>query len=142
MSIIAHIEDKRSKKAATVTDQGQLIVAPVSYSEPVSLTITASAAYYEFFGPLPKKKVVITDIVLYSDRNVGVEDANVIIYQATASGSILVTATDTFLSVDVPKNGSLALTGLNWISDGGVWIAGQASDTNVQATIAGYYLDD
>ena len=54
---------------ASVTRRGQLVTAPLSYSEFYTNTAIATATAYNLVPPKTGKKFVITDIILAADRD-------------------------------------------------------------------------
>ena len=78
MAVPSHIVDPRNGLAARVTEFGQLVVAPIAYSTPVVDTLAVVDTAVNFVEPVANHQVVITDIILSSDKNVGVDGAAVV----------------------------------------------------------------
>jgi len=76
------IKDNDSGVTAKVTKFGQLVVAPLQYSIPVADEVDVANIAFNFIGPEQDQSIVITDIVLSADRNVGVNGADIVIYEA------------------------------------------------------------
>jgi hypothetical protein len=124
---------------ARITNRGELVVGPPAHSTPASQTMDSDNTAVNFFKPKPGKQLIITSIVLVADRQVGVNDATVQIYGATEDNST--TVTQAILNVDIAKNSSLALTGLDWEVNEGLFLNGVSDDSIVGATVAGYYAN-
>lgn len=139
--IIANLVDGTGNDyRAKVTARGQLIVAPLDYSNSYSVSATVINTAYNFVGPIAGKRFVITGILLNADNSVGTNPgATVVVYEATSSTST--TATKTILSVELLKQTNRDITGLNILSTEGVWIHLKTSDNNINATLLGYYID-
>lgn len=136
MAMPVIIKDPRTDCAALVTEFGQLVTAPVSYSDSMALSIAVANQSYNFVEPSQSQRVVITDIILSTDKNVGASGAIVEIYESDAADSL--TVSKPILSVEMLKNTSRDLIGLNLIASEGVWINAKSNDTNVALTL-GYY---
>jgi len=123
---------------ARVTPYGQLVVAPISYSTSIANSLTVNDAGVTFINPSMGQRVVITDIILTSDKNVGTNGAAVEVYES--SGFDDATVTSSILSIEMLKNTSRDLIGLNFLSSGGVWINAKTDDNNIQVTLGYYYV--
>lgn len=124
---------------ARITTRGELAVGPLAHSTPSAQTMNSANTAVNFFSPKAGKQFIITSIVLVGDRQIGVNDATVQIYGATEADST--TATQAIINVDIAKNSSLALTGLDWEVTEGLFLNGVADDVVVGATVAGYYAN-
>lgn len=138
MSIDTRLIDGKGKgHVATVTNKGQLVTAPLSFSEAYTQEVNATATAFNFVGPKEGKQFVITDILLYADKNVGVNDASVQIYEADSDTET--TITKTILDIEMVKQTSRDITGLNLIITAGKWVNIKTDDATIFATIMGYY---
>ena len=130
------ITDPRSKNKATVTEFGQLIVAPVAYSTPYSVKMDANNTAYNLVSPVDNKSIVITGVILTANKNVGAGDATIVLYYATTSDTL--TPVGEVVSLEMKKNTSLPLTGLNLIIPKGNFLLAKTDDNDVFISI-GYY---
>lgn len=128
-----------SGKQAKVTERGQLVVAPLEFSEVYQQTANVINTAFNLVTPKTGKRFVITDILLYADKNVGVNDASVQIYEATSATST--TVSKSILTLEMLKNSSRDITGLNLITSQGVWLSIKTDDNTIYATLMGYYVD-
>ena len=136
MPIPSHIVDPHNGLAARVTEFGQLVVSPIAYSTPVSGSLSVDNTPVNFVEPSSGHQIVITDIILTSDKNVGNDGAIVQVYSSAAIDSAVV---DTgVLSIEMLKNTSRDLIGLNFIVGEGLWVNAITDDNNIQVTV-GYY---
>ncbi len=73
-----------NQNAVKVTKSGELVVAPLNYSESVFKEMDATTPF-NFFGPMPDKQFVITGFNLKAARSVSnTVDARVVIYEASS----------------------------------------------------------
>ena len=136
MAVPTYIADPRNGTVARVTEFGQLVTSAVAYSIPVTDTLTSTGTAFNFIEPKGNHQIVITDIILTSDKNVGVNGASVQVYCATSP-----TTTDIavgILDIEMLKNTARDLIGLNLIVTEGKWVNVQTDDENIQVTL-GYY---
>ena len=126
---------------AKVTRSGELIVAPLSYSESEFRQLDATGIAFNFFGPKPKKQFIITGYSLKADRQVSnTVDARVVVYEASSLDS---TTEDKILIEDAMIRGErVALTNTNLKVNGGKWINATTTDASIFISIYGYYIDE
>ena len=136
MSVPSVIKDPKTGNTARVTEFGQLVVAPVDYSTPVSIEMAVINTAYNFIDPVYKQDIVITDIILTANKNVSVNDATIIIYEATSEISTI--STKDILNLQLIKQTSLPLVGLNMIVTGGKFVNAKTDDAEVFVTIMYY----
>ena len=136
MPVPSHIIDPHNGLAARVTEFGQLVVSPIAYSTPVTGTLAVDDVAVNFVEPQGNHQIVITDVILSSDKNVGVDGAAVLVYCATAIDET--TVADGILEVNMLKNTARDLIGLNLIVGEGKWVNAKTDDNNIEVTI-GYY---
>ena len=130
------IVDPKSGIAATVTEFGQLITAPVDYSVVTQAEASTIDTAYNLVEPTSGQQVVVTDIILSANRSIGVNDATVVLYTATAPDTT--TVDGGILSLELEKNGKMILTGLNLITEAGKWINIKTNDATIFATVMYY----
>jgi len=123
-------------RSVRVTEFGQLVVSSVDYSVPVNQKLDTINTAFNFVAPVAGQQIVVTDIILTANKNVGASDATVEIYTATAIDTTTVDAS--ILQLEMKKNTSLSLTSLNMITDDGVWLNAKTDDNDVFATIMYY----
>ena len=132
------IKDGYTGNTATVTEFGQLVVAPVDYSGVVQATLGTINTAVNLLEPSQGQQIVITDIILTANREVGVNDATVDLYLADSPTALVFTPADAVLSLELEKNGKLALNGLNLITRAGAWINAKTNDATIFVTIMFY----
>jgi hypothetical protein len=131
------IRDSKTKQQARVTRFGQLVVAPLDYSEPIKRDLDTINTAFNFLVPVSKHSIVITDIIVSADKGVSPTDpAEIEIYQADSADSII--ELPSVVSPRLSRGEDLTLTGLNWLVPEGKWINAKTNDANVLITIASY----
>ena len=124
---------------AIVTHRGQLVTAPLSFSEAYTATANATATAFVLAPAKVGKRFVITDILLDADKNVSANTAGTVeLYEATDSTNT--TVAKSILSIEMLKNTNRSITGLNLIVTENVWLNIKTSDATIYATILGYYV--
>jgi len=126
--------------SAEVTGRGQLITAPIEYSTSYVASAIADNIAVNLVTPKAARKFVITDVILTGTKAIDVNtDAIVTIFETGDLTSATVDAT--LIQVDVARSSSVALTGLNLITDGvAKHINIKSSDAVVNCTLMGYYI--
>ena len=141
MSLSVEIEDGKggTKNKVKVTSLGQLVVAPLEFSEPLFNAIALTATAYNFVEPVAGKRFVITGYIAATDKNVSsTNGAEIAIIESSAIDSTV--ASKVLLTLDLGKLDSQVITGLNMITSPGVWINASTDDATVNLTILGYYI--
>lgn len=140
MVIKTNIQDGLGKgTTAGVTARGQLVVAPIDYSLAYNNKAEVVDTAYNLVAPKKGKRFVITEIVLVSNYLVGVNGAAVDLYEATSEDTI--TISKSILQMELLKNSTFVLTGINLIISEGRWVNLKTDDDDVFATIMGYYVN-
>lgn len=136
MSTPVVIQDAKTGNRATVTRFGQLITAPVDYSTPVAQKLEVINTAYNFIEPSMDQNIVITDIILTANKNVGATDATVIVYEADEVDEL--TSFKDIINLEMIKQSNLVLTGLNMIVTAGKYVNAKTDDDDVFVTIMYY----
>ena len=132
------LKDGYTGNTATVTEYGQLVVAPIAYSSVVQAELAVINTAYNLLVPTQGQQIVITDIILTANRAIGANDATIDLYLADSPTALVFTPADAVLSLELEKNGKLALTGLNLITRAGAWINAKTNDNTVFVTLMYY----
>lgn len=129
----------RNNRVVEVLSTGQLATAPLEYSTGKFQDMNATNTAFNFHKPSAGKRFVVTGLVVTTDRNVGVNGASIIFYEASAVDAT--TVDETIFQLDMVKNDLLPLIGLNQILNEGAFLNGKTDDASVLATVAGYEVD-
>lgn len=137
MPIFANIQDSNSGLIAKVTKFGQLVVAPLQYSTPVSVDLNVIDTAFNFIQPEQDHSIVITDILVSADNSVSnVVPAEVEVYEAATADT---TTIDTSITRPrVVRAGNFPITGLNLLVPEGKFVNAKTNDNNVLVTIMFY----
>lgn len=140
MSLKIEIEDGRngSKTTAQVTPRGQLVTAPLEFSESYFTLVNVDNQAFNLVSPLARKQFVVTGMSISASRSVGTAGALVEIYEA--AGESLTAVSKALLTVDVARSTTETMA-LNFITTPGRWINVKSGDSDVYVTIFGYYVD-
>ena len=143
MSLVSEIAGSNGSGATTkakVSGSGELVVAPLHYSESVFQELGVINTAYNFFLPKAHKQFVITGFSLKADRDVSQSaDATVIIYEASAIDSLTV---DKTLFQDAMIRGErTGYTNVNQLVNEGKFINAKTTDDDIHVTIFGYYIN-
>lgn len=140
MGISVRVKGGRKGREVEVTSSGELVTAPLHYSETVHKELAVDATAYNFYGPKPGKQFVITGLIYNADQQVSnTAGAEVIIYEA---GTVDTTTVDKVLHQDdMIRNDRVVAVPLYILVNGGKWINAKTSDDDVHMTIMGYYID-
>ena len=133
------IKDPKTAIAARVTKYGQLVVAPIQYSTPVTVDIDTINTAFNFVAPKDGLSIVITDIFVSANNSVSnTTPAEIEIYTANAPDST--TVIDSILQPRLTRSSNVPMTGLNLLIDEGVWINGKTNDNDILLTIMFYRI--
>lgn len=131
------IVDSKDGVTARVTRFGQLVVAPLAYSEPIAQELDATDTAFNFLAPESGKNIVITDIIVSTGQLVSPTDpAEIEIYEADADDSLDIL--QGIVSPRLVRAGSLVLTGLNLLVPEGRWVNAKTDDASIFITIMFY----
>ncbi len=125
------------KTTVKVTRLGQLVTGSLKYDEVVALTADVINTGYNFYLPKAHQQFVVTTILLTADSNV-TGSTLIDIYEASAVDSI--TIDKSILHVEILKNGSRDIIGLNLLIAEGKYLNVKVDDDDVFVTIMGYYV--
>jgi len=138
--IKANLVDLGTDVSAKITGRGELVVGKLAFSSAYSTTATVTNTAFNLLVPQDGNCFVITDILIYADKNVGVNDATISIY--TANSPTSTTAISDILTTEIKASTARDITGLNLLVTHGVWVNAKTDDNNVYFTLFGYYIED
>ena len=139
MSAPVNIKGGNSNITAKVTKFGQLVVAPIQYSTPETVTLNVIDTAFNFITPEQGSLIVITDIIIAADKNVSpTEPAIVEVYTADADDST--TVVSDIILTQIPRSTTVPITGLNLLVGEGVWVNAKTNDDAVTLTIMFYRI--
>jgi hypothetical protein len=131
------IVDSKDSKAVRVTKFGQLVVAPLAFSAPITIELDVINTAFNFLTPETGKSIVITDIVVSANKDVSnVDPAEIEIYEADAVDEL--TLAPGIISPRLIRAANLTLNGLNLLVPEGKWVNAKTNDNNVLITLMFY----
>ncbi len=136
MSLTVYLRG-RNGKLVEVTESGELVSAPLHYSDPVFNLLDVNDQVYNFFRPKAGQQLIITGITASANRNVTTQ-TQVDIYEATSATSG--TISKQIRSLDIAKLERSIEQGLNEEIRPGAFINAKCDDDDVLLTISGYYI--
>lgn len=137
MATPINIKDSDSGKVAKVTKFGQLVIAPIAYSTPVTIELDATATAFNFITPEQGSQIVITDIIAAANKNVSATTpANIEIFAADSAESI--TPDPLIVSPQLVRSSNAGATGLNLLVEEGKWVNATTDDAEILVTIMFY----
>lgn len=139
MTVKFIIDDGSGKGAAAqVTSRGELVVGSLRFSQSYSTQCAVINQAYNLVGPSTNERFVITEILISTNNAVGVNGSVVDIYEASSESST--TIDRTILQLEVNKQTSVPITGINLIVTEGKWINAKVSDNSVYVVVMGYFV--
>jgi len=140
MSAPVQIKDgSGSGTNAKVTPIGQVVTAPYAYDDVSTKTLDVDDTAVNFYLPKAGQQFVVTTILLTANKNV-TTDCTVVIYEADDPTET--TVTKTILNIEMLKNTSRDITGMNLLVSKGKFVNGKTDDDDVFCTIMGYYIPE
>lgn len=137
MTTPVNIKDSDSGFVAKVTKFGELVVAPLQYSTPVSDELDVIDTAFNFIVPQQDHSIIITDIIVDADKSVSnTTPADIEIYEATTADTT--TIDSGIISPRLLRGGNRTLTGLNLIVPEGQFVNAKTNDDVVLVTIMFY----
>jgi len=135
------IFDEQSQVAALVSKNGELIVGPIAYSVSYYVAVDVAATSFQVVPAESGKIFIITGLLLASSKTFGSATTAETLTIYEASPADFDTQLKIITQIDLLKNDRLAVTGLNLASSEAVSLVATATDTDVNVTIAGYYIN-
>lgn len=138
MSAPVNIQDNETGRRARVTEYNQLVVAPVDYSTPITVTLDVINTSFNILKPFEQQSIVITEVIASALKSVSNTDpASIRIYTSNVDENSL-TAIQNLFSPQLARGQNFIATGLNVIVPSGLWINSTTDDATVEITL-GYY---
>jgi len=124
-------------KTARVSNTGELVVQP-PFSQATRVILTVDDTPLNFVKARALEKLIITGIIVNTNRDVGVNGALIEIYEASSETSA--TVDKGILSFDLVKNQTVVTSPLFIETTEGKFINAKASDSEVNITLLGFFV--
>jgi hypothetical protein len=134
------IVDEKSASTAEISGIGEQYVAPRYYSDSYYLSVNLADTAFEVIPAKSGKKFIITSLIFASSKTFGSATTAETLTLYEASPADIDASLKIFTQIDLLKNDRLVATGLNLATSTAVSLIASATDTNVNVTIAGYYV--
>jgi hypothetical protein len=129
-----------TSEGAGVTKRGQLVVAPLEFSDTYFSSFQIANTAYNLVTPLTNKRFVIDGIIFSSNKNVSSTNGAVIsIYESDGPNSR--TVSKQLFLLDVGRLDKGSIPDMNILTSQGVWINGETDDATTNVTLLGYYIE-
>ncbi len=124
-------------QVAKVTRFGQLVTAPIDYSDSVTVEMTVVNTAFNLVEPKAGSSIVITDIISSAERTVSpTTPADIEVYEASSINTIVVD--DNIVRPQLTAASNLPLTGLNLLVPEGKFVNAKTDDATVLVTVMFY----
>lgn len=134
------VDGRGTNSKVGVSSNGELLTRPFDYSSGKFHDMDVVDTAYHFWPPLPEMLFVITGYVISTDKDVGVNGATVIIYEAATATTIAVDKI--ILQTNMLKNTLMSRENLQVIVTLGEYLNAKTDDDDVFMTIEGYYVKE
>ena len=136
MPIQAWIKDRLTGKFANVSDNNELMIAQ-QFSTANKVTLTSDNTAVNLIKPQAGKKVIITGLIVNTNRDIGVNGALIEIYETSTETSG--TIDRAIISFDLIKNQNAITAPILIETNEGKFINAKASDSDVNVTLFSYF---
>lgn len=132
------VDGSGTGNVATISENGQLVVSPVSANSVKFVEMTVNGIGYTLVPPsIEGKDIILSGLFITADGSV-TGQAIVDVYLANASGSA--TIDTSIFKFEILKQNTLILSNLNIRLEKGLWLNSKTDDNNIQITALYYYL--
>lgn len=127
---------------ARITSLGEVVTNDYDYSEPYYVSVDSVGDAFEVVAGKPGKCFIVKSLLIASSKTFGSATTaeTVTVYEANPSD--LTTSLKIFVKLDLLKNDRMPITGLNLKVGKVNSLVVVATDTDVDVTIAGYYVPE
>ena len=128
-----------NKRELRMTRTGALAVSQLYYDESQYLELAEPDTAYSFFGPKAGQQFVITNIIMFADKQVSATtNALVEIYEGLSADAT--TPDKTLLKMELGQLQSMVIPVQNLLVSEGLWVNAQTDDDDVHMNILGHYI--
>jgi len=135
------LTEEKTQNVAGISDNGEQYVAPRHYSTSYYEQVINTAEFYEVIPARSNKQFVITSMLIATSKTFGSATVAETVMIWETSPADFSTNLKTIAQIDFLKNDRLPISGLNLLVTEARSVVVSAADTNVDVTLAGYYID-
>ncbi len=140
MSIVTQIRSgSGNSHVATVNEFGALVVGTPSFNSVATVKMEVDDTAYNYIIPKSDYNIIVTNVFLYANKNVGVNDATVNIYTSDV-GPAETTIKESLIQTEMLKQSNVMFSNTNLLIDKGRWVNGKTDDDDIFCTILYYYI--
>ncbi len=141
MTVNFSLFDDKEQAFAKISSNGELITAPIKYSEAFYISLNLSNTSFELVPSISDLNFIITGILISTSKSFGTSTnaETITIYEANTAD--INTNMKTIFQLDMTNNDRLVATSMNLFSSKSRSIVAIATDNTVDITFAGYYID-
>jgi len=132
------ITDSKTKTTVKVTSNGELVTAPFNFDMGLRKVLNATNTAFNHVVPKSGEKFIVTGLIVNADKNV-TSSAVAEFYEADSPTNT--TASTGLLTIDVPKNETVVITGIRMETSQGVYLNSKTDDATVNFMILGFFVD-
>ena len=133
------IIDGDTNKPAKVTIFGQLVTAPIEYSDASAQNLDVIGTAFNLVTPEHGKAIVVTDVIASADNTVSnTSPADIVIYESDSATSL--NQLDVVVRPQLVRANNFILTGLNLIVPPGRWVNASTTDNSILVTLMFYRI--
>ena len=136
MGLRTNIVGRDGRTTAEVTPFGQIVVAPLDFSRPATAQLAVAGVAVNLIEPLHGHSIVITDIMLSTSRTVGVNGADIVVFEGVTAETLI--PIEVVFETDLAKSTFVPITGLNLGVPQGRFVNVTTSDVAVFITVMFY----
>jgi len=141
MTANVQVVSNENGRSVKVTKSGEMVVAPLAYSDTKFNLLDATATAYHYYPPLSGKQFVISCVLVFGDKEIAnASDTTIEIYEAASTTET--TVSKVLMTFGLGQLTSLAITPLNILVNPGVYVNAKTDDDDVYLTIMGYYIEE
>lgn len=130
-----NIQGSKGRTVDVSSNQELLVVKRFSSAQ--NITLVSDNVAVNLIAPRSGEKVIITGLIVNTNRDIGVNGAKIEIYEAT--GPTETTVETAIMTFDLPKNETVPLNGLLIETNEGKYINAKADDSEVNITLLCYF---
>jgi len=132
------ITDSKTKTTVKVSSNGELITAPFNFDMGIRKVLNATGTAFNHVVPKSGEKFIITGLIINADKNV---TGSAVVEFYEADSPINTTASKGLVTIDVPKNETVVITGINMETSQGVYLNSKTDDATVNFMVLGHFVN-
>jgi len=120
-----------------ITQAGSLHVVNPNFDMGIRKVLDSTGVAFNHVEPKSGKKFIITGLVINADKSV---TSSAVTNLIEADSTTDATGTKSLLTIDVPKNETIVITGIQMETNTGVYLNSKTDDATVNYMILGFFI--